>query len=108
MGKTNMKKTNKGILDKYVRSFEEKLQFSWELTLGQLALEFSHILQKSQLSKTELSKLSGVSVRSISRVLDAEVVSLKTIVRLARAINYITKIGFKPLQNSHKRKLWKA
>lgn len=77
----------KGILDQYVRSHDEELDFAEEEAVAQAAIVIAQCLERCGMSQRELAQRLGISEGRISQILSAESnPTVKTLARVGRAL----------------------
>ena len=77
----------KGILDRYVRSHDEELDFAEEEAVAQAAIVIAQCLERCGMSQRELAQRLGISEGRVSQILSAESnPTVKTLARIGRAL----------------------
>lgn len=86
--------SDKGGLDMYVRTGQQKLTYAEELAIAHVALQLADLIGDTPLS--EVVRLSGVGAAELDQLLTAEgEPSVRSLARIANALGYELRIEFR-------------
>lgn len=88
---------NRGVLDRYVRSDEERREFAEEAALAHVTLVLAELISASDLTQRRLAELLGVTEARVSQILDIDSnLTVRTIARIAATLGHRLNLQFVP------------